>query len=904
MKSDGSKPNPDALLKAVHREEIQGSRGRLRIFLGMCPGVGKTYSMLEAAKERQREEVNVLIGIVETHGRKDTETLLQGMKVANRKRLEYRGKLFEELNIEEILKLKPELVVVDELAHTNIPGSLHPKRYQDVEQLLEAGIEVYTTVNVQHIESRIDLVKQITGVSVQETVPDSFFELADQVELIDLPPKELLKRLREGKVYLGEMAERAAQSFFKEEHLLALRELSLRFTAEVVDDELHNQMVKKKIAGPWQTQEKLLVAISHSPYSKRLIRAARRKAFNQEAAWIALYIDSGETLSNEDKDTLKQNIDLALELGAELVTVRDSDIPSAIKRIAEEKNVTQIIMGRPDRRPFRDLMKGGTLLEQLVRETSEIDVHVLRQPRRPRYNKGFRLRIPSLFGSPVQYSNTIWFLGTLTVIGVGLNPYIGYQAVGFLYLAGILLLASIADRGPVFLGAVASTFLWNYLFIPPRFTFYIRQPSDVMMCIAYFAVAITGSLLTTKIRKQAKELRVRVQRTDLLYGFTKEIAALGDLSSILRTTARFIESTTESNCALMLRNENGELETTHHTPSGHPINTKDLAVANWVNSNGKMAGVGTATLSGTEAFCLPLNGKNGIVGVLLFIPKEKGSLTIEQEALLESVAAASAIALERHLLQETAKKVEVFEESEKLYETILDSVSHELRTPITAIIGASSALQDPKTAGNSESRQTLSEDVIRSAVRLNEVVENLLDMSRLSSGKLELRKGIVELSEVVRESVALWNRNQNPSHEIQIRAEENLYSNIDSRMFEHVLINLLRNACMYSPPNSPITVKVAKDTIDNLVLIEVEDEGKGIEEGNLERIFEKFFRLKGSGSGGVGLGLSIVKGIVEAHGGTVKAMRKFPGPGTRFQIRLPLWTKELPQVPETELEHA
>lgn len=903
MKSDPSKPNPDDLLKAITREELQAGRGRLRIFLGMCPGVGKTYSMLEAAKERQREGAKVLVGIVETHGRKETENLLQGLTTLPRKKIDYRGKLFDELDVEAVIEKRPDLVVVDELAHTNIPGSLHPKRYQDVAQILEAGIDVYTTVNIQHIESRIDLVKQITGVSIHETVPDSFFELADQVELVDLPPRELLKRLKEGKVYLAEMAERAADSFFKEEHLLALRELSLRFTAEVVDDELHDQMVKKQIAGPWQTKEKLLVAISHSPYSKRLIRAARRKAFTQEAAWIALYIDSGEPLSSEDKDTLKQNIDLALALGAELVTVRDSNVPGAIRRIAEEKNITQIIMGRPDRRPIRDLLRGGTLLDQLVRETSEIDVHVLRQPRRPRY-KGIRFKIPSFPGSPVQYSNTVWFLVALTAAGSVLVPYIGYQAVGFLYLAGILLLASLAERGPVFFAAGVSALLWNYLFIPPRFTFYIRQPSDLMMCFAYFAVAVMGSLLTSKIRSQAKELRTRVQRTDLLYGFTREIAEAENIQSMVKVTARFVESTAEGYCAVMLRNEMGELLITHHTPSGQPINDKDLAVAFWVNTNGKKAGIGTGTLPGTDAYSLPLNGKRGIVGVLLFIPKDKQPLTIEQEALLESVAAASAIAFERLQLQETAKQIHIFEESEKLYETILDSVSHELRTPITAIIGASSALQDPKTALNTDGTRSLTEDVIRSALRLNDVVENLLDMSRLNSGRLALRREIAELSEVIEEAVAAWKRNQHPTQQIEITAEENIYVNLDARMFEHVLFNLLKNACMYSPPQSKIRVNVGKDLKEKVALIDIIDEGKEISAEMRETVFEKFFRGKESTAGGIGLGLSIVRGIVLAHGGTVSAFPRADGLGNRFQIRLPLWTKGFPQPAGNGVEDA
>lgn len=884
--------NPDELLKSIEKEEKKKTRGRLRIFLGMCPGVGKTYSMLEAAQEQVRSGSKVVVGIVETHSRKETEKLLSGLTIIPRKKIEYRSKAFEELDFESVIKKKPDLAVIDELAHTNIPGSLHPKRYQDVQEILEAGIDVYTTINIQHIESRVDLVKQITGVTVHETVPDSFFELADQVELIDLPPQELLKRLKEGKVYLGEMADRAKENFFKEEHLLALRELSLRFTAEVVDDELHDQMVKKQISGPWQTREKLLVAISHSPYSKRLIRAARRMAFNLEASWIALYVDSGEPLSDEDKDMLRKNVDMAIELGAELVTIRDSNIPGAIRQIAEEKNVTQIVMGRPDRR-FLDILRGGTLLDQLVKETSDIDVHVLRQQRRPRF-RGFRFKMPKFGGGPVQYSNTFWLFVAITGIGAALEPYIGYQAVGYLYLAGVLLVASLADRGPILFGAILSTFVWNYGFIPPRFTFYIRETTDVMMSIAYFAIAVVGSTLTSIIRKQQRELRTRSQQTNLLYDFARTVAAAIDIEGIKRITAKFIEGTLEGRCTLLLRERTGALEGAQHTSSGFPLGQKSLAVAQWVNDNGKKAGLGTSTLSGTDVFSLPLRGTETTVGVVMFFPENGKAPSLEQEAILEAVTAASAIAIERQVLQESAQKIKVFEESEKLYEAILDSVSHELRTPITAIVGAASALSD-KTTGSSEvNRKSLTEDLVKSAERLNHVVENLLDMSRLSSGKLELKKEIVEVSDLVEETVRDFRAASHVSQSLIIDCEPGLYTSVDTKMMEHVLFNLLRNASQYSPQKAQIQIIASQSKGNSFLVLDVLDEGKGIPKDAQEKVFQKFYREDGSPSGGVGLGLSIVKGIVEAHGGKVSVSSREDRSGSRFRVMLPMWKEKVP----------
>ncbi|RYZ96314.1 MAG: two-component sensor histidine kinase, partial [Proteobacteria bacterium] len=422
-------PNPDDLLKGVQR--LEQTDGRLRVFFGMAPGVGKTFAMLKAAKEREAAGAKVLVGIVETHGRAETESLAQGLETLPRQRYEYRGTEIFDLPLDRILGLKPDLVLVDELAHSNPPGARHAKRYQDIEELLRAGIDVYTSLNVQHVESRADLVHQITGVPVRETVPDSFLTRAEQVELIDISPPELLKRLAEGKVYLGDRAERAAQNFFKIEQLTALRELALRLTAEKVDTELRDHRTMKGIKSTWNTNERLLVALSHSPYSARLVRATRRMAYNLEAPWTALYVDRGETLEPDDRATLEKNLALAKELGAEVIMTRDTDISVALKRVAEERNVTQIVMGRPDRRFFADLFSRGTILERLVRETSEIDVHVMRQDRKPRF-RGFAPKIPELQTGFIPYWNTFWFLAAFTALSYAIAEAIGYQAVGFL----------------------------------------------------------------------------------------------------------------------------------------------------------------------------------------------------------------------------------------------------------------------------------------------------------------------------------------------------------------------------------------------------------------------------------------------------------------------------------------
>lgn len=899
MTDEGKKTNPDALLKAITREEQKEARGHLRIFLGMCPGVGKTYAMLQAAQERRRSGVNAVVGIVETHGRTETQALLEGLEILPRQSIEYRMKVFEELDVDGILARKPELVLVDELAHTNIPGSRQPKRYHDVKEIIEAGIDVYTTMNVQHLESRIDLIRQITGVAVQETVPDSFFELADQVELIDLPPTELLKRLRDGKVYLGEMAARAIEGFFQEEKLLALRELALRFTAEVVETELHDQMLRKQISGPWQTRERILVAVSHSPYSRRLIRAARRTAFNLEASWIALYVDTGETLSDEDKAMLRKNLDMARELGAELVNSRDTDIPSAIRRIAQEKNVTQILMGRPDRRFFRDLVSGGTILDKLVRETSEIDVHVLRQVRKPRLRK-WKFKFYSL--RPIEdlsvYTSTFWFIALVGALGAFLEPLIKYQAVGFIFLLATIGVASLSHRGPAIFAALLSAFVWNYFFIPPKYTFYISELPDVMMNVAYIAVAVAASVLTSKIKRQSEELSNRATQTSLLYDFSRELASSADIASIVSVACRFVGRTLGGKCIIFLRDENSQLLEAERLPHEyrHRATEKHRAVAHWANENGKRAGFGTDTLAGSDVFCLPIRGSSGVIGILMFFPADQKSLSIDQETTLESACASIAISIEREKLKAKTESLRIVEESEKLYQTILDSVSHELKTPITVIMGAASALQDPKTASVLDNRTFLTSEIMTGIQRLRQVVENLLDMSRMSTGQLTLKGDLVELSEAVEAMVNEWKSVEQVETPVQVEATGEVYAKVDAKLLRNVLANLLRNALTHSSGNGELTVRVGQDQSAQMAIIEVMDEGKGLPEGDLERIFQRFYRVPGTPAGGLGLGLSIVKGITEAHGGRVEAMNRSDRSGSIFRISLPLWKDKVSEA--------
>jgi two-component system sensor histidine kinase KdpD len=870
------RPNPDELLRGVQR--LEKSEGRLRIFFGMSPGVGKTYAMLKAAHARKDAGDCVLVGIVETHGRSETEALLAGLEVVSRQKFSYRGTEFSDLSLDEILRARPALVLVDELAHSNPPGARHAKRYQDIDELLRAGIDVYTTLNVQHVESRADLVYQITGVPVRETVPDSFLTRASQIELIDLSPPELLKRLKEGKVYLGDRAERAAANFFKEEHITALRELALRLTAEKVDNELRDQRAVKGIRGTWNTNERLLVAVSHSPYSARLVRATRRMAFNLEAPWIALYVDNGEPLNEEDRATLEKNLALAKELGAEVVLTKETGISAALKRVAEERNVTQLVMGRPDRRFIRDLFSRGTILERLVGETSDIDVHVMRQERKPRY-RGFRPQLPELRTGFIPYWNTFWFLSVFTAFAYGIAEALGYQAVGFLFLIAVLGLSLIASRGPVLFAAVFSALAWNFFFIPPAFTFRIVSFSDIMMCLTYFAVASVSGMFTSRIRRQDQELRQREHRAGVLYELTKDLAEAKEREAICLVGQESLRHLFKAKALFLLAEDHEELKPAAR-PGNETLGERDLAVAQWVFLNGKPAGWSTETLSSAGCLCLPLSGRERRLGVLVLSHGRRPRLTLEQKNLLENVCQNLGLALERDQLARAAKATKLLEESERLHQTLLNSVSHELRTPLTTLVGAASALRDPRALQDPVAVKVLSEELIASAERLNRVVENLLDMSRLESGALRAKEELLDVSDLLSSVITRYERLLGKV--LLVTPAEPIWVKGDESLLEHAVLNLFLNAAKYGGGEISAETRIRGGAAELLV----RDQGNGISSEALPRLFDKFYRAPGAAPGGTGLGLSIVKSITELHGGEARAANGDPR-GAIFTISLP-----------------
>jgi two-component system sensor histidine kinase KdpD len=883
--NDDRRPNPDELLGVIKAEQKRKSEAQLRIFFGMSAGVGKTYAMLGAAHEAKEDGLDVVIGVVETHGRQETLALVEGLEVVPRKEVSYRGTTFQEMDLEEILKRRPQLVVVDELAHTNAPGSLHPKRYQDVLQLLEAGIDVFTAVNVQHIESRKESVEKITGISIRETVPDLLIERANHIELIDITPTGLLKRLREGKVYLEERAERAAQNFFKEGPLSALREIALRLTAEKVDFDLKDYTKLNATEGPWNTNERLMVAVSHSPYSERLIRATRRYAFNLEAPWIAVNIDMGLSLSPKDQNQLSKNLSMARQLGAEVVTVSDVDITEALQRIAKQRNVTQVVMGRPTPRFIRDHLFGGTVLDKLVSESGDFDVHVIRQDSSPRPAESFFRRISGI-SNLIQYWYVLWIVILVTVLTSALANFVGFRSIGFIYLIGILFLSLVFSLGPVLFAATLSTLCWNFFFIPPRYTFAISSTEDILLCLSYFVVAVTTGYLTHRIRKHEKIFQEREERTQVLYQITKDIVAGGGKDIYLRKVATQLSQILRGDCGFVLLSAEGKMDFQVISEDFWSLSEKEQAVAMWALDNGKAAGWATENLPLSRYHYMPIKSPDQAMGLLVFKPKKIKRLSIEQENLLFTVGNQVALSLEREMLEVKSKSADQLKESEKLHQALMNSVSHELRTPLTAIIGSASTLGEESVQNNPELRKELSAELIRSSLRLNRVIENLLDMTRLNSGVLSLKKDWYDVRELLRVTVRRLEKDL-AGRPVDFALEEVPMIKIDYRLVEQVFSNLILNAVAYTAEKSPIHISVK--TEGTLVVIKIRDQGKGLPPEDLEKIFDKFYRVPGTKTGGTGLGLYIARALVEAHGGQLTALNASQG-GAEFAIQLPIET--------------
>ena len=881
------RPDPDALLASLQREEARARRGHLKVYLGMCPGVGKTYAMLRAAQQERAGGTDVVVGVVETHGRVETQSLLNGLTVIPRREIEYRGTRLSETDLEAVLARRPKLVLMDELAHTNAPGSRHTKRWQDVVELLEAGIDVFTTLNVQHVESRADAVRQITGATVHETVPDSVLDLADELELLDLTPETLRERLRDGKVYLAERAATAQENFFRESNLTALRELALRYTAERVDRQLRQLRAGTALQTVWRSGERLLVAVGPSPFSTQLVRWTRRLAAAQGAPWIAVHIESSTPLSAADQQLLDRNLSLARELGAEIVVTHDDDVATALVRIALQHNATQIVIGKPRLRRWTDPLRGGTLVDRLIRLGGNIDIYVVpaETEKRRRNLLDFDR---SLRSSPQEYGSAAGLVAAITLLGL-LLPTDTYLAVGLVYLLGVIVLSLRVGRGPVLAAGVLSALTWDFLFIPPRFTFYISKIEDVTLFGTYFAVALVTGHLTSRIRAQSLNERLREERATALFELTRALAEARTLDEAVFAALRQADELFEAKTTLLLADGSGG--TMPHYAGSFALDEKERGVADWVFSNRRPAGRFTDTLPGSAAFYLPLVREDRAVGVLGLAPTKDRTLTLAQRDLLETFARQLALSVEREHLREAGEREKLLAESDKLHRVLLDSVSHELRTPLAVITGS---LENLPEAG-AEARTALITEARTAARRLNRLVGNLLDQTRLESGALKPRLDWCDARDLVNAAVE-GVRDALANHPLEIVIPGDMPPlRADFALMEQVLANMLLNAARHTPTDTSIFLTAGLERGGQRVYFTVADNGPGFPLEMKERLFKKFERGDAAKAGGLGLGLSIVRGFVVAQGGDI-AVGENPGGGAVFTIYLPYSAPQTPPV--------
>jgi two-component system, OmpR family, sensor histidine kinase KdpD len=880
MSEGETRPDPDTLLASLHEEESRARRGTLKVFLGMCPGVGKTYSMLQEAQRERADGVNVLVGVVEPHGRVETESVLAGLDVLPRRKVEHRGVALEEMDLEGLLARRPKLAVVDELAHTNAPGSRHPKRWQDVAELLDAGIDVVTTLNIQHVESRSDTVQQITGAQVRETVPDSLIDLADEVELVDITAQALRDRLKEGKVYKAGCAAVASDNFFQASNLNALREMSLRFTAERVDRQLRalrKGVVKSTI---WRSGERLLVAVGPSPFSTQLVRWTCRLAAAQGAPWVAVYVASSAPLIPSAQALLDHNLALARELGAQVMMTQNDDIPAALVRTALECNATQIVVGKPRGNRWLEFIKGGNMVERLIRFGGNIDIYVV--PAEIGVTRSSWLDFEPRPQSELrEYGIAAATVFAITV-GTVLLPSRYYLAAGLVYLLGVIILSLKVGRWPILMAGVLSALTWNFLFIPPRFTFRINAVEDATLFLTYFVVAVVAGQLTARVRTQAIDEHNRERRATALFKLTHLLAEARGMDDALSGALGQIDDHFNARSTVVFYG-GPDKEPHAHFASTFAPDERERGVAQWVCTNHRVAGRFTDTLPSSTGYYIPLMCEDRCLGTLGIAVAPNAALTLQQRDLLEAFARQIAFVIEREHLRTAGERERMLAESEKLHRALLDCVSHELRTPLAVITGN---LDNIDATTDERLRAELLGESRTAVRRLNRLVRNLLDQTRLESGALKPRLDWCDIGDIVNATMDSAN-DVIEGHAVEVVLPDDMPPiRADHALTEQALSNLLLNAVQHTPAGTPVRLSAGIDVEGKRVFFSVADRGPGIPEGMKKRIFQKFARGDAAHAGGLGLGLSIVRGFVTAQGGEV-IVGDNPGGGTIFTIFLP-----------------
>jgi two-component system sensor histidine kinase KdpD len=876
------RPDPDALLAQISEDETRAARGRLKVFFGASPGVGKTYAMLADTRRLREQGRDVVVGVVETHGRQDTARLAAGLELLPRRQIEGRGHPLEEFDLDAALARKPSLLLVDELAHTNAPGSRHPKRYQDVLELIASGIDVYTTVNVQHLESLNDIVGGITGVKVRETLPDRIFDQADEVVLVDLPPDDLLQRLREGKVYMGEQAERAVQNFFRKGNLLALRELALRRTAERVDTQMRSYRDEHVAGAPvWQAGSALLAGIGPRGGDDAVVRAAARLAAALNSRWHAVFIETPALagLPESRRRVVLANLKLAQELGAQTATVPASDPAAGLVEYARTHNLGTLVLGRSPSRA-RALRWSDSLALRAGAMAPDLDFLAIARKSAPEAEpRASGVRPTALTWR--RYLGALALSAAATLLATPLAQAFELANIVMLFLLAVVGAALLFGRGPAALAAVVNVLAFDFFFVPPKLSFAVSDVQYLFTFAVMLVVGIAVGELTARLRYQARFATQGEEQARRLFEMARELSAALAPEQVAEIGEQFVTGTARAKSTVLTLDEDETLRPAV-TGAGPEV---DMAIARWCVDHAEPAGVGTDTLPSAGKLYLPLKAPVRTRGVLVVEPDDAGSLMVpEQRRLLETCAALIAIALERVHFVTVAQRTLIDMESERLRNSVLSALSHDLRTPLTALVGLSETLAMDLARGGqgSETKALAIRDQARRTARL---VDNLLEMARLEAGRVDLRKDWQSLEELVGSALgALEPSLAGRPVEVALPADLPLVS-CDGVLIERVLVNLIENAAKYTPPGTPICI--AARAADGAVEVAIEDRGPGLPPGRERSIFDKFTRGNPeSVVPGVGLGLAICRAIVEAHRGTIRAENR-EGGGARFVFALP-----------------
>ncbi len=875
------RPDPDELLERIQSDEVRSRRGRLKIFFGSAPGVGKTYAMLEAARARRSEGLDVVAGWVETHGRRETEALLEGLERIPPRVLSYKGKQLAEFDLDAALDRRPALVLLDELAHTNAPGSRHAKRWQDAQELLSAGIGVYTTLNVQHLESLHEAVAQVTGVSISERVPDTAFEEADEVELVDLTADDLILRLKEGKVYFPQLAERALENFFRPGNLIALREMALRKTADRVDVQMERYRKDHAVSEPWPAKERILVCLGASPYGQHLVRSARSLAARLRADWIGLYVEtsSHDRIPPADREQLQRTLRLVEQLGGKAVTLSAENTVEEILNFARSRNVTKILLGKPPRAGWWRLSR-RRFVEDLIRESEGLDVYILGGTAHERLERLHRFRRPER-RSWRPYVKAAAVVALSAVASGLLSPFVEPTNLAMVFLLGVILVATRLGTGPSVFASVLSVALFDFVFVPPHLTFRVSDSQYLITFSVMLAVALLTSNLAARVRREARRAREAQRRTEAMAELTMDLARARDAKAVADVSVRHLSGRYGLPCAVFLPLPDAPIETVSSSDASFAYRASEMAVVKWVLQRGLPAGQDTDTLPGSEALYLPLRASGEVLGVLgARLPKDRAEEPSEVRHRIEAASNQTALALERALLAERARKAQMDAESERLRSDLLSSLSHDFRTPLASIVGASSSIAD----GNlkPEEVRELAQSVYDESLRLSRFVANLLDMTRLQAGSLALNREPQPLEEVIGAALDRV-RNRLEGREILLDLPESLpMVSIDARLVEHLFINLFENVARHAP-KGPVEIRATAS--EGRVTVTVADRGPGLPKGAESHVFEKFFRASERVEG-AGLGLAICRAVAEAHGGAIRSANRSEG-GAAFVVELP-----------------